>query len=184
MIPSQQIAGLKLLEPKTFQDSRGRFSELFRRDDDRLRDEQGQGLEFLEDSLSTSRRGVLRGLHGDHRTWKLMQCVAGEIFLVVVDLRCESSSFRQWTGLRLPAEEPRQVLVPPGCVNGHLVLRDAALFYKQTAYYQGAGQQVALRWDDPTIGIRWPLEELDAAPILSDRDASTPWLETLSADPP
>ena len=184
MSPAPRIPGLQIFEPEAHEDPRGRFVETFRADDPRLHDLSGHPLTFVEDDLSFSRRGVLRGLHGDDRTWKLMQCVAGELFLAVVDLRPGSPTYRRWNGARLSAENHRQILAPPGCVNGHLVLEDAVLLYKQTAYYRGADHQIAVRWDDPAIGVEWPLDEISAAPVLSDRDASTPWLEASRSSGP
>ena len=175
------IQGLQLYERESFSDHRGSFIELHRADDQRW-SVPGGLLVFVEDDLSMSRRGVLRGLHGDRRTWKLMQCLTGELFLAVVDLRPDSSAFGDWFGLRLAADRPRQVLVPPGCVNGHLVLRDSALLYKQTEYYRGASAQIALRWNDPQVAIEWPLgelSELEDPPVLSRRDADNPLLADL-----
>jgi dTDP-4-dehydrorhamnose 3,5-epimerase len=119
---------------------------------------------FLQDDISVSRKDTLRGLHGDSITWKLVQCLHGTLLLTVLDLRKDSPSFlrhQQWT---LNDRNRRQVLVPPGCVNGHLCLTDACIFsYKQTSFYRQQ-KQVTVRYD--SFGIQWPV----AHPILSQRD--------------
>jgi dTDP-4-dehydrorhamnose 3,5-epimerase len=128
-------------------------------------------IRFVEDDLSWSRKGVLRGLHADTLTWKLVQCVWGEVFLAVADLRRQSPTHGRTHWLTLKAESGRQVLVPPGCGAGHQCLSEQCLFsYKQSRSYTGAGAQLCVRWNDPSLAIPWPISD----PILSPRDRDAP----------
>ena len=112
-----------------------------------------------------SAKGVLRGLHGDDETWKLVSCVYGRLYLVVVDCREGEESFGRWEAFNITARNRRQVLVPPNFGNGHLVLSDQGIFhYKQSSYYPT--DQFSYRWDDPRFEIFWPVDK----PILSQRD--------------
>jgi dTDP-4-dehydrorhamnose 3,5-epimerase len=123
-----------------------------------------QNTKFVQDDVSISRKDTLRGLHGDDITWKLIQCLHGAFLLTVLDLRKDSPSFLQYQQWTLSEREHKQVLIPPGCVNGHLCLTESCVFsYKQTTYYQQQ-KQVTLRYD--SFGIQWPV----ANPILSRRD--------------
>ena len=120
---------------------------------------------FVQDDLSVSDRGVLRGIHGDHVTSKLISCLAGRIYLVVVDCREGTPGFGRWEAFTLSEGNRLQVLVPPGFGNGHLVLSERALFhYKQSTYYPT--EQFTYRFDDPRFSIWWPLD----SPRLSRRD--------------
>jgi dTDP-4-dehydrorhamnose 3,5-epimerase len=171
---SERIPGLRLITPEVFRDERGEFVELFNADDYFFEREDGTALDFVEDDLSVSRRNVLRGLHGDDRTWKLVQCVAGAMHVVVADMRRGTGSYRAWEGFGLAAADRRQLLIPAGCATGLLALEDpSALLYKQTERYRGAEAQFTVRWDDPALGIEWP----PCDPILSERDANAPLLE-------
>lgn len=124
------------------------------------------GIDFVEDDISVSHKNVFRGLHGDHETWKLVQCLYGEIILAVVDCRRPKYEYQLFN---LDDVHRTQILIPPGCANGHYVLSDKAIFsYKQSEYYSGAKNQFSLRYDDPAIGIKWPIEGMN--PILSERD--------------
>ncbi len=170
---SSRIPHLCVITPEIFSDHRGQYIETWNADDWDLRDEAGCSLTFVEDDLSCSKAGVLRGLHGDSRTWKLIHCVAGRIRFVVVDMRPTSPAFRQWQSFELDDRERRQVLVPAGCANGHYAHVDCVFGYKQSARYRGQGKQFTVRWDDPSLAIEWPT----SSPILSARDASAPALE-------
>lgn len=163
---STSLAGVRLIEPDVFRDSRGEFQELWKAD--RYR-EQGLDAVFVQDNLSRSRQGTLRGLHYQiqHPQGKLVQVLAGKIFDVAVDLRRNSSSFGQWYGTELDADQPRQVFVPPGCAHGFLVLSETAdVLYKCTDRYH-AEYERTLIWNDPDLNIEWPLER---EPLLSDKD--------------
>ena len=159
------IPGLRRIEPTVFRDDRGEFVELFNADD------YDFGFAFVEDDLSVSRKGVLRGLHGDDRTWKLVQCVQGAMHLVVADCRRDSEAFMRWQAFDLSAANRVQLLIPPGCATGLYALEEpSALLYKQSHRYQGAQGQFTVRWDDPAFAIEWPARD----PILSERDAAAP----------
>jgi dTDP-4-dehydrorhamnose 3,5-epimerase len=163
-IRDANLPGVKLIRPATvFEDHRGSYVETYNREAYR---EAGIDVEFLQDDISTSTRNVLRGIHGDASTWKLISCLHGKFYLVVVDWNPQSPHFRRWEGFTLSDRNRLQVLVPPRFGNGHLVLSDEAIFhYKQSTYYDRAGQFTIL-WNDPQVGIWWPI----ANPILSRRD--------------
>jgi len=158
-----------LIEPDLFRDARGFFLEVYHR----LRyAEHGIPDEFVQDNHSASVEGVLRGLHYQIRQpqGKLVHVLQGEIFDVAVDLRCRAATFGRWVGRTLTAGRHGQMWIPPGFAHGYLVLSDRAeVAYKVTDYYAPEWERV-LRWDDPTVGIRWPLEA-GQVPILSERDA-------------
>lgn len=112
---------------------------------------------------------MLRGLHGDEKTWKLISCVHGEVYFVVVDNRTTSKSYLQWSSWILSDTNRKQILVPPEFANGHLVLSEIAVFHYQMAFvgeYNDVDRQFTLKWNDPKIGIPWPINN----PILSPRD--------------
>jgi dTDP-4-dehydrorhamnose 3,5-epimerase len=168
---STVIPGLRRIEPAGFEDERGRFVETWNAGDYAFTRDDGSAIEFVEDDLSVSHRGVLRGLHGDDRTWKLVQCTQGSLHVVVADLRRDSDAYLRWEAFELTAANRLQLLVPAGCATGLLALEDpSALLYKQSERYRGAGDQFTVRWDDPALGIEWPLDD----PILSERDAGAP----------
>ena len=168
---SSAIAGLLVIERDIFADKRGRFLALHIEGE--LDGWTEKPLRFREDSASFSSRGVLRGLHGDTTTWKLLQCVAGRVFLAVADLRPGSVTYRKTFHLTLEGERPVQILIPAGCVNGQQCLSDHSIvIYKQSDIYQGAQRQLTISWKDPRLAIPWPVAE----PILSARDADAPFL--------
>ena len=160
------LDGVLLITPSTiFEDFRGTYVETY---NEKLYTEAGITIRFVQDDISTSRRNVLRGIHGDPETWKLISCLHGEFYLVVLNYDSESPQFGQWESFTLSDRNRLQVLVPPKFGNGHAVLSESALFhYKQSTYYNRATQFTVL-WDDPRFKIRWPVER----PILSKRDQS------------
>lgn len=163
-----------LVEPKISADGRGFFFEAFNAERYRA---AGIAGPFMQDNVSKSGRGVLRGLHlqWPHGQGKLVGVVEGEVFDVAVDVRPNSSTFRKWIGERLTAENARQLYIPSGFAHGFLVLSPTAVFvYKCTDYYHPESER-AVRWDDPEIGIDWPMKEV----ILSERDRSAPSLATI-----
>lgn len=165
-VQSTAIPGLLLIQPKVFRDPRGFFTETFQRQ--RYRD-AGIAAEFVQDNFSRSSTGTLRGLHYQiqHPQGKLVQVLRGKIFDVVVDLRKSSPSFGRWLGFELSEENCQQVFVPTGCAHGFCVLSDTVDFtYKCTDYYFPAHERTLL-WNDPAIGIEWPLTD---EPILSTKD--------------
>ena len=160
------LAGLKLIRPRVFGDSRGYFLETYQQQRFANAD---FGQRFVQDNLSFSTRGVLRGLHYQHPTWqgKLVFAISGEIFDVAVDIRRDSPTFGQWYGTILDDRKHEQLYIPPGFAHGFCVLSDTArVMYKCTDFY-APGEEYTLVWNDPAIGIDWPVKE----PVLSDKDA-------------
>jgi dTDP-4-dehydrorhamnose 3,5-epimerase len=161
-----QLAGLLIIEPKVFGDARGFFLESWNQQ--RYR-EASLEVDFVQDNISFSRRGTLRGLHfqNPNAQGKLLQVLQGEVFDVAVDIRRSSPTFGKWHGLILSSDNKTQFYVPPGFAHGFAVLSETALFqYKCTDYY-APQNELSLAWDDPDIGIEWPLKE----PLLSTKDA-------------
>lgn len=158
------LAGVRILEPTTrFEDFRGEYVEIWNR---QLAHEAGIDVDFVQDDISVSTQGVLRGIHGDASTWKLITCLQGRFYLVVIDNDPSSPQYRQWEGFTLSDRNRLSVLVPPRHGNGHYVLSEQAIFhYKQSSYYDRAGQ-FTLAWDDPELGLWWPTRD----PIVSQRD--------------
>lgn len=154
---------LLIKSPTVFEDFRGVYVETYNK---QLYQEAGIGIDFVQDDISMSSRHVLRGIHGDQETWKLISCLHGKFYLVVVDWDSDSPQYGQWVSFTLSDQNHMQVLVPPKHGNGHLVLSETAIFsYKQTTYYNRAGQ-FTLQWNDPQLNIWWPVSN----PILSQRD--------------
>lgn len=165
------IAGLYLVEPRVFGDDRGYFMETCNAEfAPYLHHLDGTPCTWVQDNESGSRRGVLRGLHMQltQPQGKLVRVIEGEVFDVAVDVRPGSPTFGQWYGAYLSQENRRQLLVPEGFLHGYLVTSERARFlYKCTRPY-APGDEVSVRWDDPALGVAWPLPELP--PILSDKD--------------
>lgn len=171
------IPGALIVEPQVFGDPRGFFVETYNAQ--RYRD-AGIDATFVQDNLSYSQRGVLRGLHfqNPHPQGKLVQVLQGDVFDVAVDVRVGSPAFGQWVGVELSSENKHQFYVPPGCAHGFCVTSETALFaYKCTDLYHPETDG-GIIWDDPDIGIDWPME----GPLLSDKDASLPRLRDLDSD--
>tara|TARA_R110000822_G_scaffold161851_1_gene302203 strand:+ start:268 stop:744 length:477 start_codon:yes stop_codon:yes gene_type:complete len=147
--------------PDSFEDFRGELYTVFKKED--------SDLEFNHDKVSISRQNVLRGLHGDSKSWKLVTCLSGEIYFVVVDNRPNSSNYLKWDWEVLTSKNKKQILIPPMFANGHLVLSNEATFFYKWSYegkYPDVEDQFTLKWDDPKIGIHWPISK----PLLSKRD--------------
>lgn len=160
-------SGVLLLEPRVYRDDRGHFFESFNQAEF---DQIVPRVRFVQDNQSRSCRNVLRGLHYQVRQpqGKLVRVLSGEVFDVAVDLRRNSPTFGKWNGVRLTSESPLTLWLPPGFAHGFLVLSDfAEIHYKATDYY-AAEQERTILWNDPELGIRWPLAD---APILSSKDA-------------
>jgi dTDP-4-dehydrorhamnose 3,5-epimerase len=165
---STPIDGLLVLEPRVFEDNRGFFYESYNEETFR---HLGINDRFVQDNHSGSRKGVIRGLHYQicHPQAKLVRVLVGEIFDVAVDIRRSSPTFGKWFGINLSAENKKQLYIPAGFAHGFLVLSDwAEVLYKTTDFYAPECDRVIV-WNDPTIGIQWPLDGLE--PILSEKDA-------------
>jgi len=169
LVRKTAISDIYIIKPKLFEDDRGFFMETFQAD---KYAKQGIPGEFVQDNHSGSVRGVLRGLHYQIRQvqGKLVQVVVGEIFDVAVDIRRSSHSFGKWIGQRLSVENKLQLWIPPGFAHGFYVLSDwAEVIYKATNFY-APGWERTILWNDPEIGIDWPLID-GKLPILSEKDS-------------
>ncbi|OJZ06301.1 MAG: dTDP-4-dehydrorhamnose 3,5-epimerase [Thiobacillus sp. 63-78] len=167
------LPGVLILEPRVLGDARGFFLESWNK---RTFTALGLDADFVQDNHSRSARGVLRGLHYQltEPQGKLVRVVSGAVFDVAVDLRKSSPHFGQWVGYELSAENRRMMWIPPGFGHGFLVRSDSAdSLYKTTAYYAPQWDR-GIRWDDPQIGVAWPLDD---APVLSAKDQVQPLLK-------
>jgi dTDP-4-dehydrorhamnose 3,5-epimerase len=165
-LTSTRLPDVMIVEPKVFGDSRGFFLESWNR---KAFAALGLDLDFVQDNHSRSRRGVLRGLHYQllQPQGKLVRVTSGAVFDVAVDLRRSSPNFGRWEGVELSDENQRMLWVPPGFAHGFVVLSETADFlYKTTEYYAPEHERCVL-WNDPEIGIDWPLQD---APSLSAKD--------------
>ncbi|UZJ45331.1 dTDP-4-dehydrorhamnose 3,5-epimerase [Marinimicrobium sp. C6131] len=163
------VSGVALLTPKVFGDERGFFMETFRQSEFV---EHCGDYQFVQDNHSSSSRGILRGLHYQHKQpqGKLVRVTRGEVFDVAVDMRKSSPTFGQWVGAYLSESNKQMLWVPPGFAHGFYVTSEMAEFqYKCTDYY-APGDEYSLRWDDPTVGVKWPVQ--DGNVKLSDKDAN------------
>jgi len=162
-VEKTSLDGVLLVKPDVFEDYRGQYVQTYA---EAQYHALGIGVRFVEDDISVSRQNVLRGIHGDGKTWKLVSCLYGSFYLVVVNCDEKSAAFGQWVPFTLSDRNRHQVLIPPQHGNGHLVLSDNAVFhYKQSEYYDPTGQ-FTYRWDDPRLKIWWP----NRNPIVSRRD--------------
>lgn len=165
-----KLPGVLIVEPKVFGDERGFFMESWNGARYEEAGIPGAELSFVQDNLSYSARGVLRGLHfqNPRPQGKLVSVLQGEVFDVAVDIRVGSPTFGEWTGATLSADNRRQLYIPPDFAHGFLVTGEAALFhYKCTDYYAPDAEGTVL-WNDPEIGIEWPVE----SPTLSGKDGA------------
>jgi dTDP-4-dehydrorhamnose 3,5-epimerase len=178
-----RLEGLALIEPRVFGDGRGFFVETYRRE---WHGEAGipAADQFIQDNHSRSSRGVVRGMHFHIGAGvaKLVRCARGRIVDVVVDLRRGSPTYGEWESFELDEESMRELYVPVGFAHGFCVLSEVAdVLYKQTAYYDPAVER-GIAWDDPDVGIEWPLPAAEL--IVSERDANAPRLAQVEAELP
>lgn len=169
-----ELPGVILIEPQVFRDERGFFLETYHQ---AKFAHAGLDVTFVQDNHSRSIQGTLRGLHAQWRRpqGKLVRVIQGEILDVVVDIRLDSPTFGRWLGIRLSAENFRQLYVPPGFVHGFCVVSAVAeVLYKCTALYD-PGDEIGVIWNDPEIGIDWGIRE----PLLSEKDRRLPTLRAL-----
>lgn len=161
------MAGVRLIEPESFEDERGFFFESYSK---RRFAEHGLDFDFVQDNHSRSGRGVLRGFHFQDASapqWRLVRCSVGEIWDVVVDLRPSSATYGKWLAFHLSAANKHQLLIPPEFAHGFCVLSEfAEVQYKCTNFHSTAADQT-LAWNDPEVAVKWPLVN----PTLSVRDA-------------
>ena len=169
------IAGLMLFEPRIFADDRGTFFESF--NDRVFREATGFSGQFVQDNQSTSHKGVVRGLHYQlppHAQGKLVRVAVGAAWDVAVDIRAGSPTFGKWAAVELSAANRKQFWIPEGFAHGFLALEEGTTFlYKTTSLWHAASER-SIRWDDPRIGIEWPIE---GPPVISDKDRDAPLLD-------
>jgi dTDP-4-dehydrorhamnose 3,5-epimerase len=175
----QTIPDVFLIEPKVHGDHRGYFVETYRQD--RFLDETGKDIQFIQDNESKSQKGVLRGLHYQlppHDQSKLVRVVEGEVLDVAVDVRVGSPYFGQHVAVLLSGENKRQLFVPSGFAHGFVVLSETAIFSYKVDKLYAPEYEHAIKWNDPQLGIDWPLTE----PMLSDKDNQAPCLSNVTED--
>ncbi|MDP1852700.1 MAG: dTDP-4-dehydrorhamnose 3,5-epimerase family protein [Candidatus Omnitrophota bacterium] len=159
-----KLGGVLLIRLDPFKDFRGEYVETY---NEGLYQKHGINIKFIQDDISISKHNVLRGIHGDFVTWKLISCFYGEIFFVVVNCDPKSKDFGKWQSFTLSDKNRLQVLIPPGYGNAYYVLSDKVIFsYKQSTYYNPE-KQFSYKWDDPRFNILWS----STNPICSQRDA-------------
>lgn len=160
-----ELEGVLLIEPRSFGDDRGYFLETWSKD---RYGSNGLPELFVQDNLSFSKKGVLRGLHfqNPRPQGKLVSVLQGEVFDVVVDLRVGSATFKKWWGTNLSSDNKRQVYISPGFAHGFLVLSETALFFYKCTEPYSPETELTLLWNDPEIGIDWPVKN----PVISAKD--------------
>ena len=161
------LSDVHILKPDIFWDERGNIFTSF--NNDFYKEHLPLKLNFKHDKFAFNHGNVLRGLHGDTKTWKLVSCVYGKIFEVVVDMRPDSPNYKKWESFELNSENYSQVLIPPGFVNGYYTITENAVFHYKLAYqgdYIDAAEQITMLWNDKELNIDWPCED----PILQLRD--------------
>jgi dTDP-4-dehydrorhamnose 3,5-epimerase len=166
VVPTE-IAGVRRIEPESFEDARGFFFESYSR---RRFAERGLDFDFVQDNHSRSARGVLRGFHYQDSSapqWRLVRCTAGEIWDVVVDLRPSSATYGKWLGVHLSAANKHQLLIPPEFAHGFCVLSEFAEVQYKCTNFHSTDAEHTLAWNDPDVAVQWPV----ANPTLSVRDA-------------
>ena len=163
-VKKTKLDGVLLIKPPTvFEDFRGTYVETYNKE---LYNAAGITVNLVQDDISTSTKNVLRGIHGDSETWKLVSCLHGKFYLIVLNQDKDSKQFGQWESFTLSDVNRLQVLIPPKFGNGHVVLSETAIFhYKQNTYYNRAGQFTVV-WNDPKFKMWWPVKN----PIISQRD--------------
>ena len=158
-----EIDGVKIFEPDVFTDFRGDLWTTWKKDEFPL------DLDFNHDKVSTSRKDVLRGIHGDFKSFKLITCLYGQMFFILVDNRKDSKTYLQWNSMILDDRKRKLVLIPPGIGNAFLVLSDYSIFSYKWSYngeYPDVEDQFTIKWNDKRLNINWPI----ANPILQKRD--------------
>ena len=163
-VEETELDGVRLITPEAFEDHRGSFIELF--DREKYREVCGD-MEFVQDDISVSHKNVLRGLHGDYATTKLLMALSGTAYVLLADNRKDSPTYRKWQAFTLSGENRHQLLAPAGVAASLVALEDDLVYYYKQNTHFAFGQQFTIKWDDPSWGFEWPIEN----PILSERDA-------------
>ena len=163
IVKKTKFNGVRLIKLEGFEDHRGEYLELY---NEKLYKSNNIDVDFVEDDISIATRGVIKGIHGDATTWKLISCLYGKFYLVVINYDKESKDFGKWESFVLSDRNKQQLLVPPKYGNGHLCLSSKSIFhYKQSSYYNPS-KQFTIKWNDPKFRIWWPIKN----PIVSKRD--------------
>ena len=163
------LSEVKIIEPQSFNDSRGSFHESFNQQ--RFDQLVQKDVRFVQDNHSVSTKGVIRGLHyqiSPFAQGKLVRVVSGAVFDVAVDIRPDSMSFGKWVGVELSVDNNRQLWIPEGYAHGFQVISDSAVFLYKTTNFYSPEHERCIRWDDPTLSIDWPIKD---KPLVSDKDA-------------
>ncbi len=168
-ISKTELKEVALIKPSIFEDHRGTYVETYNIDD---YERNEIVIKFVRDDISTSAKNVLRGLHYDFKTWKLIQCMYGKIYFAVADMRKNSEQYLKWQTFDLSSDNRHQVLVPPGFANAHLVLSDNCIFHYKMSEYYNPENEISVKWDDPKLNISWPTLN----PILSQKDSEAEYL--------
>ena len=170
-VEKSELQGALIIEPDTFRDKRGYFMETYHKE---KYEQLGLGTHFVQDNLSYSVRGALRGLHYQYPNaqTKLVQVIKGEIFDVILDIRRGSPTFGQWTGVNLSDKNNRQFYVPAGFAHGFCVLSDSTIVSYKCSEFYAPESEGGILWQDPCVGIIWPVSD----PLLSDKDRNYPCL--------
>lgn len=163
-IKDTNIHGVKLIIPEYFEDHRGLYLEIF--DKKKFNELTGLGIDFVQDDISVSRKDVLRGIHGDWQTTKLVTVLNGSGYVVIVDNRKDSPTYKKWQSFILSDKNKYQLLLPAGIGNSVLALEDNMVYYYKQNTHFSDGKQFTLKWDDPELNIWWCVKN----PILSQRD--------------
>ena len=164
---SKKIKGLKIIRPSIHIEDRGEIWSSYSKD--LLGELLPENILFKHDKFSTSKKNVLRGIHGDDKSWKMISCIQGSIMQVVVDMRKTSETFLKWESFKIGDDNRLMILIPPNFGNAFLVLSEIATYHYKLAYegkYFDVEDQFTIPWNDPRVGIRWPVDN----PILSNRD--------------
>jgi len=158
-----KLDGVKIIKPYIFKDFRGTYTEIYNK---KIFFENLNKVKFVQDDISISKHNVLRGIHGDNKTWKLISCLYGKFYLLVVNNDKQSKQYKKWASFILDDKKKHMVLVPPRFGNGHYVLSNKAIFYyKQNTFYNRESQ-FTINWKDPDYKFKWPCKN----PIISKRD--------------
>lgn len=168
-VSNTSLNEIRLIKPSVFEDFRGKYVETFNKEDYK---KNNISIDFVRDDISTSVKNVLRGLHYDDKTWKLIHCMYGKIYFVVADMRKDSKQYLKWEAFVLTSDNRHQVLVPPGFANGHLVLSDECIFHYKMSEYYDPENETGVKWNDPKLNIFWPVKD----PILSQKDSDTKFI--------
>lgn len=168
-IHNTDFTDVLLIKPEIFEDHRGVNVEIYNMAN---YETNNIAVKFVRDNISASTKDVLRGVHYDNKTWKLIHCMFGKIYLVIVDMRTDSTQFLKWQSFILTSSTRHHILLPPGFANGHLALSEYCIFHYKMSEYYDPENEIGIRWDDPKINIFWPIKH----PVLSQKDSTSKYL--------